>query len=246
MGLDRVKLEKKTVARYAASLVESGQVIGLGGGTTVAMFVRELAKRVREEELKIVTVPSSMPVKILALELGIPIATLDEYPMVDVDVDGADEVDRRMNLLKGGSYGVFTDEKILAASSRSLVIIVDHRKPVRRLHTRFPIPLEVLKEARSLVFKRLMEMGGEPRLRAQRMNGEEVPIMTERGNLIVEVWFKPFRFELKELDDELRRIPGVVETGLFIDMTDRVCIGVGGEIRVFKRGEEIPGELLVG
>ena len=162
----------------------------------------------------------------------------------DIDVDGADEVDRSLNLLKGGSYGVFTNEKILAASSKMLIIIVDHRKPVERLHTRFPIPLEVLKDARSLVFRRLKEMGGEPRLRVHKMNGEEVPLMTERGNLIVEVWFRNPEIGFKELDGELRRIPGVIETGLFLDMTDMVCIGVGEEVRVFKKGEKLPEELI--
>jgi len=244
MSSSRVRREKELVARYASSLVKDGQVVGLGSGTTAAMFVRELAKRVMEEELKIIAIPSSIPIKLLTLSLAIPTASLDEYPEVDIDVDGADEVDRSLNLLKGGSYGVFTNEKILAASSKMLIIIVDHRKPVERLHTRFPIPLEVLKDARSLVFRRLKEMGGEPRLRVHKMNGEEVPLMTERGNLIVEVWFRNPKIGFKELDDELRRIPGVIETGLFLDMTDMVCIGVGEEVRVFKKGEKLPEELI--
>ncbi|RLI25481.1 ribose 5-phosphate isomerase A [Candidatus Bathyarchaeota archaeon] len=244
MSSTRVRREKELVARYASSLVKDGQVVGLGSGTTAAIFVRELAKRVMDEGLKIVAIPSSIPIKLLTLSLAIPTASLDEYPEVDVDVDGADEVDRGLNLLKGGSYGVFTNEKILAASSKTFIVIADHRKPVKRLHTRFPIPLEVLKDARSLVFRRLREMGGEPKLRVQKVNGEEVPLMTERGNLIVEVWFRNLEMGFRELDDELRRIPGVLETGLFLGMTDMVCIGVGEEVRVFKRGEKLPEELL--
>ena len=244
MSSTRVRREKELVARYASSLVKDGQVVGLGSGTTAAIFVRELAKRVMDEGLKIVAIPSSIPIKLLSLSLAIPTASLDEYPEVDVDVDGADEVDRGLNLLKGGSYGVFTNEKILAASSKTFIVIADHRKPVKRLHTRFPIPLEVLKDARSLVFRRLREMGGEPKLRVQKVNGEEVPLMTERGNLIVEVWFRNLEMGFRELDDELRRIPGVLETGLFLGMTDMVCIGVGEEVRVFKRGEKLPEELL--
>lgn len=244
MSSTRVRMEKELVARYASSLVKDGQVVGLGSGTTAALFVRELAKRIADEGLKIVAIPSSIPMKLLALSLAIPTASLDEYPEVDLDVDGADEVDVNLNLLKGGSYGVFTNEKILAASSKKFVVIADHRKPVNRLHRRFPIPLEVLKDARSLVFRRLREMGGEPRLRTQKVDGEEVPLMTERGNLIVEVWFRGLEMGFKELDDELRRIPGVLETGLFLGMTDMVCIGVGDEVRVFKKGETLPEELL--
>jgi len=244
MSSTRVRREKEFVARYASSLVKDGQVVGLGSGTTAAIFVRELAKRVMDEGLKIVAIPSSIPIKLLTLSLAIPTASLDEYPEVDIDVDGADEVDRSLNLLKGGSYGVFTSEKILAASSKTFIVIADHRKPVKKLHTRFPIPLEVLKDARSLVFRRLKEMGGEPKLRVQKVDGEEVPLMTERGNLIVEVWFRNLEIGFRELDDELRRIPGVLETGLFLGMTDMVCIGVGEEVRVFKRGEKLPEELL--
>jgi len=244
MSSTRVRKEKELVARYASSLVKDGQVVGLGSGTTAAIFVRELAKRVMDEGLKIVAIPSSIPIKLLTLSLAIPTASLDEYPEVDIDVDGADEVDRSLNLLKGGSYGVFTSEKILAASSKTFIVIADHRKPVKKLHTRFPIPLEVLKDARSLVFRRLKEMGGEPKLRVQKVDGEEVPLMTERGNLIVEVWFRNLEIGFRELDDELRRIPGVLETGLFLGMTDMVCIGVGEEVRVFKRGEKLPEELL--
>jgi len=245
MSSTRVRREKELVARYASSLVKDGQVVGLGSGTTAAIFVRELAKRVMDEGLKIVAIPSSIPIKLLTLSLAIPTASLDEYPEVDIDVDGADEVDRSLNLLKGGSYGVFTSEKILAASSKTFIVIADHRKPVKKLHTRFPIPLEVLKDARSLVFRRLKEMGGEPKLRVQKVDGEEVPLMTERGNLIVEVWFRNLEIGFRELDDELRRIPGVLETGLFLGgMTDMVCIGVGEEVRVFKRGEKLPEELL--
>lgn len=245
MSSNKIRREKELVARYASSLVKDGQVVGLGSGTTAAIFVRELAKRIADEGLKVIAIPSSIPMKLLALSLAIPTSSLDEYPEVDLDVDGADEVDVNLNLLKGGSYGVFTNEKILAASSKKFVVIVDHRKPVSRLHTRFPIPLEVLKDARSLVFRRLREMGGEPKLRIQKVDGEEVPLMTERGNLIVEVWFKSLKIGFKELDDELRRIPGVLETGLFLDMTDMVCIGIEEGVRVFKKGETIPKELLI-
>ncbi|MBS7614064.1 ribose 5-phosphate isomerase A [Candidatus Bathyarchaeota archaeon] len=239
-----VRREKELVARYVSSLIKNGEVVGLGSGTTAAMFVRELAKRIESEGLKVVVVPSSIPIKFLALSLKMSVASLDEHPVVDVDVDGADEVDRRLNLLKGGSYGVFTNEKVLAASSRRFLVIVDHTKLVKRLHTRFPIPVEVLREARELAFRRISKIGGEVRLRVYKINGEEVPLITERGNFIAEVRFRRIDRSFREIDQELKKIPGVVETGLFLDMTDTVYVGFGEKVEVFNRGEEIPEQLI--
>lgn len=239
-----VRREKQLVAKYVSSLIKDGEVIGLGSGTTAAMFVRELAKRIETEGLRIVVVPSSIPIKLLALSLKMPVSSLDEYPVVDVDVDGADEVDRRLNLLKGGSYGVFTNEKILASSSKKFLVIVDHTKLVKRLHTKFPIPIEVLKEARELVFKRVSMLGGEVKLRSYKINGEEIPLLTERGNFIAEVWFKQGNVDFKELNRELKEIPGVVETGLFLDMADTVYVGIGEKVEIFNRGIEIPEQFL--
>ncbi|MBS7611313.1 ribose 5-phosphate isomerase A [Candidatus Bathyarchaeota archaeon] len=239
-----VRREKELVARYVSSLIKNGEVVGLGSGTTAAMFVRELAKRIESEGLKVVVVPSSIPIKLLALSLKMSVASLDEHPVVDVDVDGADEVDRRLNLLKGGSYGVFTNEKVLAASSRRFLVIVDHTKLVKRLHTRFPIPVEVLREARELAFRRISKIGGEVRLRVYKINGEEVPLITERGNFIAEVRFRRIDRSFREIDQELKKIPGVVETGLFLDMTDTVYVGFGEKVEVFNRGEEIPEQLI--
>jgi ribose 5-phosphate isomerase A len=236
--------EKELVAKYASSLIRDGEVVGLGSGTTAAMFVRELAKRIKNEGLKVIAIPSSIPIKLLALSLNMQVASLDEHPVVDVDVDGADEVDRRLNLLKGGSYGVFTNEKILASSSKRFFIIVDHSKLVKRLHMKFPIPIEVLKEARELVFRKISKLGGEAKLRVYRINGEEIPLITERGNFIVEVLFRNINRSFKELNRELKEIPGVVETGLFLDMADMVCVGIGEKVKIFNRGEEIPEQLI--
>ncbi|MEM2848814.1 MAG: ribose 5-phosphate isomerase A [Candidatus Bathyarchaeia archaeon] len=239
-----VRREKELVARYVSSSIRDGEVVGLGSGTTAAMFVRELAKRIKNEGLKVIVIPSSIPIKLLALSLNMHLASLDEYPVVDVDVDGADEVDRNLNLLKGGSYGVFTSEKVLAASSKRFLVIVDHTKLVKKLHTKFPIPVEILKEARELVFRRISKLGGEVRLRVYKINGEEVPLMTDRGNLIAEVRFRCIDRSFKEIDQELKKIPGVVETGLFLDMTDAVYVGLGEKVEVFNRGEEIPEQLI--
>ncbi len=239
-----VKREKQLVAKYASSLIKDGEVVGLGSGTTAAMFVRELAKRIESEGLKVVVIPSSIPIKLLALSLKMSVSSLDEHPVVDVDVDGADEVDRKLNLLKGGSYGAFTNEKVLAASSKRFIVIIDHTKLVKTLHTKFPIPVEVLREARELVFRRISKIGGEARLRVYRVNGEEIPLMTERGNFIVEVRFRRVDRSFKEIDQELKEIPGVVETGLFLDVTDTVCVGFGEKVEVFNRGEEIPERLI--
>jgi ribose 5-phosphate isomerase A len=236
--------EKELVAKYASSLIKDGEVVGLGSGTTAAIFVRELAKRIKNEGLKVIVIPSSIPIKLLALSLNMQVASLDEHPVVDVDVDGADEVDRRLNLLKGGSYGVFTNEKILASSSKKLFIIVDHSKLVKRLHMKFPIPIEVLKEARELVFRKISKLGGEAKLRTYRINGEEIPLITERGNFIVEVLLRNINRSFKELNRELKEIPGVVETGLFLDMADMVCVGIGEKVKIFNRGEEIPEQLI--
>ncbi len=244
MTLEVKMREKELVAKYASSLIKDGEVVGLGSGTTAAMFVRELAKRIKNEGLKVIAIPSSIPIKLLALSLNMQVASLDEHPVVDVDVDGADEVDRRLNLLKGGSYGVFTNEKILASSSKKFFIIVDHSKLVKRLHMKFPIPIEVLKEARELVFRKISKLGGEAKFRTYRINGEEIPLITERGNFIVEVLFRNINRSFKEINRELKEIPGVVETGLFLDMADMVCVGIGEKVKIFNRGEEIPEQLI--
>src|SRR5205807_9346733 len=148
--------EKQAAARVAAELVEAGQIVGLGSGSTAAHFVRFLAERVRHG-LKIVGIPTSQATKELAEQLGIPLTTLETHPEIDIDIDGADEIDPQLNLIKGGG-GAFLREKIVASVSRSFVVIGDSTKQVKILG-KFPLPVEVIPFAQSLIKQHIEGLG---------------------------------------------------------------------------------------
>src|SRR5438270_6422199 len=154
--------EKQVAARAAAQLVDEGDIVGLGSGSTSEYAVRFLAERVREG-LKIVGIPTSQKTKHLAEQLGIPLATLDEHPKMDIDIDGADEIDPQLNLIKGGG-GAFLREKIIASVSKRFVVIGDSAKQVSRLG-KFPLPVEVIPFAESLIKPQIEALGASVGLR---------------------------------------------------------------------------------
>jgi len=204
-------------------------VIGLGSGTTVAEIVRALAK----VKPKSTFVPASSSTERLATKLGLKMSSLDDYDEFDLVLDGADEVDPDFNLIKGGG-GAHTREKILARGAKRLVIVVDKTKLVRKLGEGSPVPIEILPFIRdkSLAFahkhvmEKLAELGGKPKLRVEK-GGK--PFVTDNGNYIADVDFgvisDPAALERKL--GELSQI-GVVENGLFIDLTDEVLVGYEG------------------
>ena len=222
---------KRRVALEAVKKVRDGSVIGLGSGSTVAYAIRELGRRVREENLRILGVPSSYKTFLLAVECGVPLTTLNEHPLLDLDIDGADQIDGELNLIKGMG-GALTREKIVAAASKRLIIIADETKLASSLGEGQLLPIEVLPFALPLVADRIRRMGGKPKLR-ERKDGSG-PYVTDNGNFILDVDFGVIE-DPKDLESRIKRIPGVIETGLFIEMVDEALIGTRSGVKILKR-----------
>jgi ribose 5-phosphate isomerase A len=220
--------EKQAAARAAVELVETGQIVGLGSGSTSAHAVRFLAERVRAG-LKIVGIPTSQRTKHLAEQLGIPLTTLEDHPQIDIDIDGADEIDPQLNLIKGGG-GAFLREKIIASVSRRFVVIADAEKQVQRLG-KFPLPVEVIAFAQSLIRPQIEKLGAQVKLREYAYGN---PYVTDEGHHILDCNFGEID-DPPALADKLRRITGVVEHGLFIRMAEMALIGKDGQTTVLRR-----------
>lgn len=224
MAADDASLE--ALGTYALRFVKPGHTVGLGTGRAASAFIRALGA----SGIQVRGVPTSAPAEELARSVGIPIITLGEAGKIDTDVDGADEVDSRLNLIKGYG-GALVREKIVAASSRRLVVLVGYEKIVKRLGDRGSIPVEVVPFGLPLVSAKIKAMGMKPRVRENA--GKE--FITDNGNLILDCAVKPIA-NAARLDRELLAIPGVVGTGLFIGMADIVLIAeASGKIRALKR-----------
>jgi ribose 5-phosphate isomerase A len=214
---------KRFVATAAAGLIQDGMTIGMGTGSTIALLIEELARRVRDEGIQVVAVPTSFQSRISCLKLGIAVRDMQDTASVDLAIDGADEVDPELNLIKGGG-GSHTLEKIVARMAGEFVVTVDESKLVQRLGTSFAVPIEVLSSARSYVERAVCELGGEPVLRmALRKDG---PVVTDNGQLIYDTRF-PATADLRAIDRLLHEIPGIIETGLFFDTASKVLVGCG-------------------
>jgi len=213
------------MARRAAILkaldeIEDGMVIGFGTGRTMKQFMKELKKLIDEKNLKLRFIPSSLQSKILLLENGLEIVSLDHYPEPDLVLDSFDQADRDGNVVKGGG-GAMLREKVLAQAARKVVYLGDHLKLRPRL--RIEIPLEVLEYAYPHVERILRSWGMKARIReAERKAG---PVISDNGNLIVDVDTGEEIIDPVELDSRLRSIAGVLETGIFPRLADKVLIG---------------------
>jgi len=199
---------KRAAAEYAVKYVKDGMIVALGSGSTVHFMIQKLGQRVREEGLKIQAVPSSDRSEQLAREFGIPVLDVSAVSRMDVGIDGADEVDRYGNLIKGGG-GALLREKILAFNSDAFHVIVDEDKPVDVLG-KFPLPVEVVPFGINLAMKRLKDLGCVPVLRVRN----DKAFITENGNRIVDCQFEKIT-DPDVLSGAIKRIPGIVETGLF-------------------------------
>jgi ribose 5-phosphate isomerase A len=215
--------EKEAAARASLRFVQSGQVVGLGTGSTAAYFIRLLAEEIKHG-LRIRGIPTSVRSKELAESLGIPLTTLDECQEIDVTVDGADEVDPQLRLIKGGG-GALLREKIIASATKQLVIVADITKRVPVLG-KFPLPVEVIRFAQALVAKRITWLGAEVRLR-QQSDGK--PFVTDENNHILDCHFGEIP-DANGLARQLSDMPGVVEHGLFIGMASAVLFAKRSEI----------------
>ena len=223
---------KLNAAKSAIKLIPKSGAIGLGSGSTVAIFAKELGRQIAEGEVKVSIVPSSYQAYQLAVKFYIPLTNLDLTPSLLITVDGADEVDKELNLTKGGGGALF-QEKVVASASEKLIIIADESKLVDHLATRFEIPVEILPFSLGIVRKTITEMGITPNIReAQRKMG---PVVTDNGNFILDLKFpEPIQNPAKVAVD-LKMVPGVVETGLFIGMTDEVHIGTEDGVYILKK-----------
>ncbi|KEO55166.1 ribose-5-phosphate isomerase RpiA [Thioclava pacifica] len=223
--LSPIDKAKFAAARCAVDLIEDGMRVGLGTGSTAAWMVRCLGERVREENLKLIGVPTSTRTADLARQVGIEVVTLDEAKWLDITIDGADEFDPDLNLIKGGG-GAHLMEKIVATASDQMVVITDASKEVNHLGA-FPLPVEVVpfgwQVTRALIEELLDSMDVLGRQTSLRLNGEQ-PFITDEGNYIVDLHLNRIG-NPRQLALVLNQIPGVVENGLFIDICDKVIIG---------------------
>jgi ribose 5-phosphate isomerase A len=223
-----LEAEKQAAARAAVGLVESGSIVGLGSGSTATYAIRFLAERVGDG-LKIVGIPTSLKTKQLAAQLGIPLSTLKENPQIDIDIDGADEIDPQLNLIKGGG-GALLREKVIASASRRFVVVAESNKLVPRLGT-FPLPVEVIAFAESLVKIRIEALGARVIL---RRDADGNPYTTDEGHRILDCGFGEIS-DPAELNSKLHQIPGVVEHGLFIGMAEMALVGQNREVVQVRR-----------
>ena len=222
---------KENVGKKAADLIKDGQIVGLGTGSTTHYFIRHLGERIKNEELNILGIPTSYQSLIIAREAGINTTTLDEYD-IDVAVDGADEVDENLNLIKGGG-AAHTLEKLVDSSAKKFIVIVDDSKMVKQLGE-FPVPIEIIPEALRIVKESLIDMGGKPELRMGVQ--KDGPVITDNGNFIVDTKFDSIRNPQK-LEKELNILPGVVENGIFTNLVDKVIIGSPSGIKEINKDD---------
>lgn len=212
---------KQRAAERAVEFVENSMILGLGTGSTVFYALRRLGERIRQGELRdVVGVPTSRVTAQQAREFGIPLTTLDDHSQLDLTIDGADEVDPHLNLIKGLG-GALLWEKIVATASRCLIIIVDESKLVNRLGTRAPLPVEVVPFGWRIQMTYLESLGAEPTLRLTR-DGE--PYLTDSGHYIIDCEFAGID-DPYSLAATLNARPGIVENGLFLDMADVMVVG---------------------
>jgi len=221
---------KQLAAARAVECVESGMVLGLGTGSTARYAIEMLGERLRDGRLRnIVGIPTSRGSYILAAEAGVPLSTLQEHPVVDLTIDGADEVDPHFNLIKGQG-GALLHEKIVARASRREIIIVDDSKLVHALGTKSPLAVEVIPFGWPTYAQALRELGCDPAL---RMQGDK-PFLSDEGNYIVDCRFQRIDDPVS-LECQLNLIPGVVENGLFIGLASLVIVASESGVRELQR-----------
>lgn len=212
--------EKELAGRAAAELVVAGNIVGLGTGSTAYFAVMAIGERVKAG-LKIVGIPTSVATAELARAVGIPLTTLDEHPEIDITIDGADEVDPQLRLIKGGG-GALLREKIIASASKKMVVVADFSKLVPVLG-KFPLPVEIIPFARAVLEKKITALGASCKLRSR---ADGTPFVTDEGHHILDCSFGKIA-DPPALARVLSDMPGVVEHGLFIGIAKMAIVGKG-------------------
>ena len=220
--------EKQHAAEAAVEYVKDGMIVGLGTGSTTEFAVKKLGERVRDG-LAIRGIPTSDVTKVQAEEEGIPLIDFSETMYIDLTIDGADEIDVNLNMIKGGGAALLR-EKIVASASKEEIIIVSHEKFVKQLGS-FPLPVEVIPFGWQVIFNQLETLGGSPDLRLKQ--GQ--PLLTDQGNYIIDCRFRQI-IDASQLEQRLNMIPGVVENGLFTGLCTRMIMAEGENIVVKERG----------
>ncbi len=231
-NLDPIQTQKQRAALEAVKHVKDGYIVGLGSGSTAAFAIEAIGKRIEEENLHIMGVPTSYQAFLLAVECKIPITTLDEHPVIDVTIDGADQLTPELFLIKGGGAAL-AREKIVASATKLNIIIADEAKKVKLLgeNNQF-VPVEVLPFALPIVKETIIAMGGKPVVREGK--GKLGPTITDNGNAIIDAYFGEI-VNPAELAVKVKMIPGVVETGFFIGLTDIVYIGTNSTVERLEK-----------
>jgi len=228
-NLTPIELSKQKAGIAAAQHVKDGFIVGLGSGSTAAYAIEALGDRIKQENLHILGIPSSYQAFQLAVQNKIQITTLEEHPVVDVNIDGADQIDPQLNLIKGMGAAL-AREKIVAAAAKQTIIIADDKKAVQILgENNHPVPIEVLPFAIGLVIPRLEAIGGKAVFREAK--GKLGPLISDNGNAIMDVTFGPIN-DAAKLECKIKMIPGVIESGLFVNLTNLVYLG--SETQVIK------------
>lgn len=216
---------KQMAAEEAVKGIQPGAIVGLGTGSTVYHVLLALGKKVNDG-LNVIGIATSRQTETISADQGIPLSTLAEYPVIDVTIDGADEIDANLNLIKGGG-GALVREKIIAHASKRLVIVADEGKLVSVLGTTFALPVEILRfgwEATQMAVNRIC---GKSTLR----HSGEKPFVSDNGNYILDCHFEAIR-QPAEIESQLNNLPGVVENGLFVNRADRAIIGAASGIEI--------------
>ncbi len=221
---------KRKAAEKSVEYVKSGMVLGLGTGSTVHFILLRLAELIKAGALtNIVGIPTSEDTERKSRELGIPISTLDEYPQIDLVLDGADEVDVNLNLIKGGG-GAMLREKIIAQAGKEFIVVVDQGKLSESLFTKFDLPVEVIKMALRSEENFLNSIGGRPKLRIVNNN----TFITDEGNIILDTKFEPNQ-DLATLNAMLNERAGIVGHGLFLNSTETVVVGGVENVKILSK-----------
>jgi ribose 5-phosphate isomerase A len=229
---ERVEATKRKVALEAVKHVKDGFIVGLGSGSTAAFAIEALGERKQKEKLNILGIPTSYQAFLLAVKHGIAVTTLEEHGEIDVTIDGADQIDPKLNLIKGMGAAL-AREKIVASASKMNIIIADERKKVRVLgENEQPVPIEVLPFAIAVVKRKIEEIGGKAVLREGK--GKVGPVITDNGNVIIDASFGLID-DAEKLEKKLKMIPGVVETGLFIGLANIAYIGTPSTVETFQQ-----------
>lgn len=222
MSLSWVERAKQNAVLKALQPVINGWIVGLGSGSTIAYAVAELSRLTRDRKLELSVVPTSHQIENLAIAHGLKILSMNEAATVDYAIDGADQVELpSLNLIKGGGAALLR-EKIVASAARKLAIVVDETKLSKYLGGKQPVPLEVLPFAHKFVQAEVTKMGGRARLREGA--GKVGPTVTDNGNFVLDADFGRIR-NPSTLQRKLKNVPGLLETGLFLNMADVVYIG---------------------